>query len=400
MTTQKKWLLPDGVDELLHPQAIILEKVRRYILDLYQRWGYQFVMPPLIEFSDSLLVGLGDDLADQTFLLTDQVSGKSMAIRADITSQVARIDAHSMKSGGINRLCYAGSVLHARPKAIMASRCPILSGAELYGNASIDADIEVISLMLETLEGFNNQEDFSVSALNGLTLDIGHVVVNQEIEKLILKADPGIDNSELAEIFEAVQRKSKQDLSVILNDLSLDQDVILLLCELTELCGGADVLNKARSLFEGRLNIESSLIEIEKVIDVISLRFPEINIYVDLAEFRGYNYHTGLTFAAFAEGHGLAIANGGRYDHVGEVFGATRPATGFNVNLKPLIKLLAPEFSLNEVILAPNIIGDKSLWDAINQLRSQGLTVVLEPCQDNLQPGKRLEKVADVWQVV
>ena len=183
MTGVDRWMLPEGVDELLPAQARVAERMRRDLLDLFASWGYQLVMPSLIEFTDSLLIGLGQDVDIQTFRLTDQISGKPMAVRADITPQAARIDAHSMQARDVNRLCYAGSVLHARPQALLASRCPIQVGAELYGDASSNADIEMMSLMLETLRA---------ARIESLTLDLGHVDIVRTIMQVLRSRSAGV----------------------------------------------------------------------------------------------------------------------------------------------------------------------------------------------------------------
>ena len=198
MTMYDRWLLPDGIEEVLPASAARVEDLRRQLLDLYRSWGYQLLITPLVEFTDSLLVGLGTDLDTLTYKLTDQVSGRTMGIRADITPQVARIDAHSLAQEGVSRLCYAGSVLQTRPNSLLGSRLPIKVGAELYGDSSLAADIEIISMMLETI---------ACAGLGSVTLDLGHVGIYRS-----LLAGSGLDREQEQAIFDALQRKSLPDL--------------------------------------------------------------------------------------------------------------------------------------------------------------------------------------------
>jgi len=380
MTRQDRWLLPDGIEELLPRQAAQAEQLRRRVLDLFASWGYQLVMPPLVEFTDSLLVGVGEDLAHHSIRLTDQISGKSMAIRPDITSQVARIDAHSMKSDGVNRLCYAGSVLHALPKSIAASRCPILAGAEIYGNASIDADIEVVLLMLEMLQHIGGARE--------LTLDIGHSEIYRSVEAEIRRRIPEVTAGQLKFIFDAVQRKSIPDLQNLVASVINDEQLTGIILALPMLCGGVGVLSDAQKLLAplGE-SVESAMKQVETLAQVVSQRFPSVNVYLDLAELRGYEYHTGLVFAAFAEGFGTALANGGRYDDLGAVFGRARPATGFNTDIKSLTKLLGDHGDGSDIgrsIAAPikfddetvNVESQKQFWALVEDLRTRGERVV------------------------
>ena len=354
MTTVDRWLLPDGVEEVLPVPAAKVEQLRRVLLDLYSSWGYQLVIPPLVEFTESLLIGLGTDIDMLTFRVTDQLSGRTMGIRADITPQVARIDAHSLAQPGISRLCYAGSVLHTRPASLLASRSPIKLGAELYGDSSLQGDIEVISLMLETLK---------VAGVENCTLDLGHVGIYRK-----LLASCELSEEREQQVFDALQRKSLPDLENVLADLPQQQRQQIL--ELASLHGGAAILEQVSWADE-------VVAELRAVAAAIAERYPQVNIYFDLCELRGYNYHTGLVFAAYVSGHGQALANGGRYDDVGQVFGRARPATGFNTDLKALLPLLtdAPSTAQANAICAPVQTDDK-LWQAVAQLRATGETVI------------------------
>lgn len=354
------WQLPDGVEEVLPAQAQGVEALRRQLLDLYGTWGYQLVIPPLVEFTQSLLVGLGEDVDLLTFKLTDQLSGRTLGIRADITPQVARIDAHSLGEEGVTRLCYAGSTLHTRPKTPFASRSPIQLGAELYGDDSLEADIEVMRLMLATLQSVG---------LADITLDLGHVGIYEAV----------LDAAELSAVqektvFDALQRKSLPDLELALQDV--EASAAALITALVDLHGGASVLEKARELFTERVPAAlPSIAALEQAAAAMTRAVPGLQLYFDLAELRGYHYHTGLVFAAYVPGCGQALANGGRYNDLGEVFGRARPATGFATDLKALIRLVSLPVSATGAISAP-VLDDDALSREIERLRTAGETVI------------------------
>ncbi len=354
MTTGDRWLLPDGIEELLPGPAARVEALRRRLLDLQRGWGYQLVMPPLVEFTESLLIGLGADIDRLTFRLTDQLSGRSMGVRADITPQVARIDAHSLADEGVSRFCYAGSVLHTRATSLLGSRSPVKLGAELYGDASLAADIEVISLMLETLRA---------AGISGITLDLGHVGIAR---KLLAELDDALRDP----VYEALQRKSVPDLEKLLDgvEAGLAQRVI----ELAGLHGGHELLDR---LPTGLGDVDAELAALREVAGVIGGRYPEVGLYFDLAELRGYRYHTGLVFAAYVAEQGRAVANGGRYDDVGEVFGRPRPATGFSTDVLALLELVAEDEDPGRAIAAP-ADGDAGLSAAVARLRAAGEMVI------------------------
>ena len=360
MTTVDRWQLPDGVEEVLPAQAEAIERLRRNLLDLYRSWGYQLVIPPLMEFTESLLVGLGADLDLLTFKMTDQISGRVLGIRADIAPQVARIDAHSLAEEGVSRLCYAGSTLHTRPKSLMAPRSPIQLGAELYGDGSLAADIEVIRLMLTTLE---------TCGLENVTLDLGHVGIYQAV---LASAD--LSDADEAAVFDALQRKSRPDLELALAEVSAAQAQLIV--SLIELHGEESVLDRARALFADSVPDAIPAIEaLAKVaMDVRKLR-PDLAIYFDLAELRGLNYHTGVVFAAYIPGHGQALANGGRYDDVGKVYGRARPATGFSTDLKALMNLVEQVAPAGGAISLPDV-RDAGLEEVAARLRGAGEIVI------------------------
>ncbi len=411
MTSVDRWMLPEGVDELLPERAAVAEQLRRNILDLLKSWGYQLVVPPLIEFTDSLLIGMGKDIETQSFKLTDQISGKSMAVRADITPQTARIDAHSLKAEGIRRLCYAGSVLHTRPKTLMASRCPMQIGAEIYGDASMSADIEVISLLLETLQlidsEFTSAQGTASKGLCQLTLDLGHVSIYNAVREAIQAAAPALEQDDLALIFDAIQRKSLPDLKCLLPNLLAGHAITETLYQLPSLCGGANVLLEAKALLASLgQGVIDAIDQLTQVAEIISQRFTGVEVYFDLAEIRGYEYHTGLVFAAYADGHGLALANGGRYDNIGKVFGSERSATGFNTDIKALIDFLGSRATLaaqpinaeREIIAAPSS-DEASLWNAVSQLRSAGSIVIFNGEAGTEKPTSLLVQKAGNWVV-
>ena len=361
MTSVDRWQLPDGIEEVLPAQAATAERLRRRLLDLYRSWGYQLVIPPLMEFTESLLIGLGQDLDLLTFKLTDQLSGRTLGVRADITPQVARIDAHSLAQEGITRLCYAGSTLHTRPKSLLASRSPIQLGAELYGDNSLAADVEIVRLMLATLEAAGMGSD--------ITLDLGHVGIYQAV-----LACAGLSAEQEQTVFDALQRKSVPDLHLAL--AGARPEAAELIIALVDLHGDDAVLANARELFaDSAPGAVAAVDALREVATDIRRQRPDLDIYFDLAELRGYHYHTGIVFAAYVPGHGQALANGGRYDNVGEVFGRARAATGFATDLKALLALVPAEAATRGAISMPDS-DDPALAAAVARLREAGEIVI------------------------
>ncbi|MCV6627229.1 MAG: ATP phosphoribosyltransferase regulatory subunit [Cellvibrionaceae bacterium] len=386
-----RWLLPDGVEEMLPEQAATIEVLRRRLIDTYRRWGYDQVIPPLIEYTDSLLIGLGQDLDLLTFKMTDQLTGRTLGIRADITPQTARMDAHSLRREGPCRLCYAGHVLHAKPKGPLATRSPIQAGVELFGEAGLDADIEVVSLMLETL----NQ-----AGLKQANIDLGHVGIYRAVAEAA-----GLNETQQGEFFELLQHKASSEIEQWLGQLELAPELAALLKQLPRLAGGPEILAEARRCFE-EVSEEAlaAVDELEAIAEVIAQRYPATQMYFDLSEVRGYNYHTGLVFAAFADGVGQAIANGGRYDHIGEVFGRARPATGFGVDVTKLAQLQAQVAPAPGGIYAP-ASEDPAQWQAIVALRAAGERVVCglasnEALRQELGCDRKLEQDNGNYKVV
>ena len=318
-----RWQLPDGVDELLPEAAWRVELLRRAFIDRCRSWGFELVMPPLIEYVDSLLTGAGETMDLQTFKLVDQHSGRTLGVRADMTTQVARVDAHALASDAPNRLCYTGTVLRARADGAGGSRSPQQFGAELFGHAGVESDVEICRLMLEIVCLAGVPSD-------ALVLDFGHVGVYRA-----LAADAALAPDEEALVFEALGRGSLPDLEARLAVSSAGPEATRRLVALCELRGDESLLGRARALLDGAgPGVPEALDTLERLIAAVRETHPDIAVHVDLAELRGYSYHTGPLFAV--HGRGAQLARGGRYDRVGEAFGRARPATGFSGDLKRL----------------------------------------------------------------
>jgi ATP phosphoribosyltransferase regulatory subunit len=337
-----------------------------------------------MEFTESLLVGLGEDLDLLTFKLTDQLSGRTLGIRADITPQVARIDAHSLAEEGVTRLCYAGSTLHTRPKSLLASRSPIQLGAELYGDDSLGADVEIVRLMLATLE---------TAGMSQVTLDLGHVGIYEAV-----LANASLSAEQEKTVFDALQRKSVPDLELAL--AGVEADIAALIITLVDLHGDETVLDDARSLFAQTVPTALAAVDaLQEVAVDIRRQLPDIDIYFDLAELRGYHYHTGLVFAAYVPGCGQALANGGRYNDVGAVFGRARPATGFATDLKSLMALMPEARVPSRAISVPDA-DDPALDAQVRELRAAG-EIVINCLSGSSDPrcDRRLVEVNGQWQL-
>lgn len=375
MPTVDRWLLPDGIDEVLPAEAARIEAARRQLLDLFSCWGYDLVITPHIEYLESLLTGAGHDLELQTFKMTDQLSGRMLGLRADITPQVARIDAHTLGAEGPSRLCYCGSVLHTRPRALSTARSLIQLGAELYGDASSTSDIEVISLMLETLASCE---------VPGVHLDIGHVGIYRG---LIQAA--GVDETTERLLFDALQRKAGGEVTQLAAGLE-HSSLAGMLCSLVELSGGVEVLDRAHALLDGAPeSVMAALDDLAEIAQVLARRYPHIPLYFDLGELRGYHYHTGVVFAAFVPGVGQSVAQGGRYDDIGADFGRARPATGFSTDLRCLVQRGSLGLDKkSSAIWAPHS-NESGLHDQIAQLRQQGERVIVA------LPGQSSTEAAD-----
>jgi ATP phosphoribosyltransferase regulatory subunit len=373
MSIADRWLLPDGIEELLPAQAVRAETLRRGLLDLYASWGYELVMPPLVEFTESLLINGNHDLDLQTCKLTDQLSGRLMGVRADITPQTARIDAHGLNRPGATRLCYAGSTLHARPKTALASRSPIQIGCEFYGVAGVEADCEVIALMLETAR---------IAGVKGVTLDLGHVDIFSGLAQLA-----GLDAEQEQVLFDILQRKAGTELQEFVQASVVDQTAASLLLALPTWKGDRAILaHAADALAQAPLRVRDAIAQLQMIADSMVQRAPDVALYFDLSELRGYHYHTGVVFALYVAGCGEAIANGGRYDNFGAAFGRARPASGFSADLKHLLDLGVAEANARVAIWAA-LDGTDAQWQAIASLRSQG-ECVIAGCEGEARDGR------------
>ncbi len=363
MNSHKHWLLPEGIDELLPEQAARLEALRRRLLDQFASWGYQLVITPFIEYLDSLLTGAGKDLEHQTFKMTDQISGRLLGIRADITPQAARIDAHQLCCEEPNRLCYLGSVFRTRGDGFSASRSPLQIGAELYGHAGVDSDVEILCLMMATLDAAGVQNVF---------LDLGHVGIFQGLAR-----QAGLNAEQENALFAALQRKAVPEISTLVEGFSLDRKLAQMFIDLAGLNGKAEVLTRAREVLAAAdAEVHEAIACVEQTGQRLQACLPDLPVHYDLAELRGYRYQTGLVFAAFVPGSGKEIARGGRYDHVGEKFGRSRPATGFSADLKTLMRFGgARPLTRGERILAP-ADADTQLEEEIARLRGKGKVVI------------------------
>ncbi len=395
MTT---WLLPEGINESLPDEAESLEAFRRQLIDLYASWGYRLVNPPLVEYMESLRIGMGTELDLQTVKVTDQLTGRLMGVRADMTPQVARIDAHRMKDDEIdkrpNRLCYIDTVLRTKAAHQGGSRSPCQVGAELFGHAGIESDFEVISLMLETLK---------VSGIDKIIIDIGHVGIARGLADYV-----ALSNEEEARFFDMLARKSLPEIKDWLEQSQLSKSDADMLAILPTLNGSPDILETAKSqlLDAGRIVI-SAIEYLQSLSELLKRSYPVLDINIDLAELRGYAYHTGIIYAVYTPDVGHSIASGGRYDGIGKAFGNDRPATGFSTDLRTLASLSKQKIQSQskKAILAPST-WDKDLDQLITQLRKEGETVIrqlsnntnITPEQQNCD--RRIEQSDNQWLVV
>jgi ATP phosphoribosyltransferase regulatory subunit len=368
-----RWLLPEDIADVLPAEARKVETLRRAMLDLYQSYGYELVAPPLLEFLDSLLTGTGSDLNLQTFKLVDQLSGRTLGLRADMTPQVARIDAHLLNREGVTRLCYAGSVAHARTPVGSSAREELQLGAEIYGCATWEADVEAISLLLKTL---------SLAGLNKVHLDLSHAGV------LVGILDgQNIPKEDMAAIYSLLQSKDRPRLALWAKCLPTESaDALMALTELNGSC--SDVLAQAKQVLPKNKLIDEALSQLTKILSAASLLSEELELSIDLADLRGYQYHSGVMFAAYVDRLPQPIARGGRYDYVGQAFGRSRPATGFSIDLLTLAGL-SPAIGRKSAIVAP-WIDDVELLMKISDLRNAGEVVIQAMSGDALETAEYL----------
>ncbi|MBL8442537.1 MAG: ATP phosphoribosyltransferase regulatory subunit [Zoogloeaceae bacterium] len=350
-----RWLLPDHIQDTLPPEADKLEALRRRLLDAFRVHGYQLVMPPMLEYLDSLTTGAGQDLELRTFKLVDQLSGRTMGVRADMTPQVARIDAQLLNRRGVSRLCYCASVLHSLPSTLTATREPLQLGAELYGHAGLEADVEIIRLLAEVMQ---------VAQVPASRIDIGHVGLFR-----ILAARAGVAPEREEPLFDLLQAKDVPGLGEFVAELAEPWRSALM--ALPGLYGGAAVLKRARAALPDDAEVIRAIDEM----CALAAALADLPISFDLADLRGYHYHSGVVFAAYGNGAASALALGGRYDLLGGAFGRGRPATGFSLDLRQLA-LGLPEALAVGAVLAP--FGDEpGLREAVFALRAAGEVVMI-----------------------
>jgi len=362
----RNWLLPEYIEDVMPAEAGRIESLRRQLLDLFKVHGYQYVIPPTLEYVESLITGTGSKLDTATFKVVDQLTGRMMGIRADTTPQVARIDAHMLNHKGVSRLCYAGTVLRTSPRGLARTREPLQIGAELFGHAGVDSDIEIQRLMIKSLR---------LIGLTGLHVDFSHVGI---FESLIEagQVEQNLEN----ELYAALLSKDKTLVSELTENL--DATIKQALISLTDLNGGIEVLKTALDVLPKLPKITKALEEL----NVIATKLADANLVVgfDLSELRGYHYHSGVVFAAYAQNYAGPLALGGRYDEVGISFGRARPATGFSLDLRGVVTALNAA-TLSKGILAP-AGEDKALKEKIEALRNDGHVVVQALLGDNTSP--------------
>jgi len=366
----RTWLLPEYVEDILPPEADAIERLRARLLELFRVHGYELVIPPMLEYIDSLLTGTGHDLNLRTFKLIDQLSGRTMGLRADMTPQVARIDAHLLNRDGVTRLCYCGTVLHTRPRGLLATREPMQIGAEIYGHAGIESDLEIQRLLRAALAACGFAE---------VGLDVGHVGVFRAIAR---RAAVGPEREE--ELLEVLHAKDRPGLTALTESLEpVSRDALRLL---PDLYGGPEALERARRELPAWPEIGEALASLDTL-----LTDNGMTMSVDLADLRGYHYHSGVVFAAYFTGQPNAIALGGRYDEVGKAFGRARPATGFSMDLREIARA-APRPPRRGAILAP-YADDTALVKKIAELRMAGEVVVVDlPGHDGVREESGCER--------
>jgi ATP phosphoribosyltransferase regulatory subunit len=380
----RNWRLPAGVNELLPPDAWCLELLRRTVLDVFARWGYEYIDPPIVEYLDALLVGGGDDLDLQTLKTVDQRSGRLLGVRADMTAQAVRVDAHSRPVASVQRLCYAGNVVFANPVSPLDARVPLKAGAELFGTASLRADAEVIGLMLEVLDAVGITDPIVV---------LGHMGIYRSLVEGL-----GLHRVQESALFDAVQSKAETDIARLVGERP-EQTALV---RLPSLMGERDVLAKARAhLAKSGAKVAAAIDQLEALADQVIEQSPGVRLRFDLAELVGYGYHNGPVFSAYHADVGRAVARGGRYDGVGDAFGRGRPATGFDVILNELVTGTLDDRAVWVPWAVVENDGDGA-FESIRALRSGGDTVVVAlSAEDECPPrcDRVLERADGTWVV-
>jgi len=383
-----KWLLPENLADVLPAEARRIEDLRRHLLDLYRSYGYAMVAPPLVEYLDSLLPQdhQHHDLRLRTCQLIDQLSGRTLGVRADMTAQVARIDAQLLNHAGVTRLCYCGSVLHARPRGLLADREQWQIGAELYGHAGVQADGEIIQLARATL---------ACADVRDARLDLNH----HGVFHALLASDPALADAS-GELRQLLSTKDKPGLHDWVRRAALTQNSAAACLALVDLYGDASVLARARQVLPPLPGVRAALDELQALLDTLG----DADVTVDLADIgSGYSYHTGITFSVYAQGWHDALVQGGRYDGLGAAFGRARPATGFSLDLRKLSAGLNTP-ARTHAIRAP-WGQDAGLCALIQALRAAGEIVIqLEPQQmpdmDEFAVNREIVRAGAGWHVV
>jgi ATP phosphoribosyltransferase regulatory subunit len=380
------WVLPDYIADVLPSEARCIEELRRRLLDAARGYGYELVIPPLLEYLESLLTGTGQALDLQTFKLVDQLSGRTMGVRADSTPQVARIDAHLLNRQGVARLCYCGPVLHTSPAKPHATREPLQFGAEIYGHAGLEADLEIMLLALDCLHR---------AGLKDLTVDLA----DAQIVRNLLAGVP-VSAEQLAQIHAALAAKDSASLQYLAQGLAAEKRQALL--QLVKLYGGPEVLSQAEIVLEPSENLRGVLSNLKHLAASLQAAQPNVKVSVDLGDASGYAYYTGARFAIYAPSSGDAVARGGRYDEVGAVFGRNRPAVGFSLDIKDVVSA-GPKRALQTAIRAP-WSEQPSLRQAIARLRIAGEVVICElpgheAHMQEFECNRELVEVAGQWVV-
>lgn len=374
------WLLPEYIADALPAEAARIERLRRTVLDHFRERGFELVMPPMLEYLESLLTGAGQDLHLRTFKLVDQLSGRTMGVRADITPQAARIDAHLLNHQGVTRLCYCDSVLHTLPATISASREPLQIGAELYGYAGIEADLSIIRLMAGALDEIK---------LPMSRIDLGHVGIFRALAEAA-----GLPQESEENLLALLQNKDVPGL--IEACVAVPSPYREALQSLPGLYGGAEVLDRAAAELPNLPEVSAALDGLRHLI----ASAPELPFSIDLSDLRGYHYHNGVVFAAYCPDYPAAIALGGRYDGAGKAFGRARPATGFSMDLREVARLV-PAIKSQGGVLAPCAPHDKLLAAHVAALRERGEIVVEllpnETACEGPQCDRKLAKVGERW---
>ena len=380
----QSWQLPEHIADILPNSARHLESAKEQLLALFRVHGYELVHPPLMEYSDSLLTHIDPGLSLKTIRVVDQLSGRQLGIRADITPQVARIDAHLLSANqGINRLCYAGSVLHARPEGFLTTREPFQVGAELYGYADVAADIELIDLMLKALK---------IGDIGETILSLGHIGIFRALAEAAK-----LDAAQTKQLLEILRDKDARAVAALVAQWPLEAQWVKAFAALPLLFGGSEVLAEARTALPALPAVEQALADLQAVVDA----FPHEKLHIDLAELRFVEYHTGLLYSVYSAECHDAVARGGRYNGLGKHFGRARPATGFSFDLRLFAGRLPKQKRPDTVAVAAADLA--AAHETVEQLRRDGITVAVDyglPGNSMQNSTRRLVCQDGVWQII